>query len=56
MTMIIMSLTVTIYFKNIIYSYYIKEISKKLKTAQINKAKTGPPASSEPYIRYFKNR
>ena len=28
-------------FKNIIYSYYSKDISKKVKTAQMNKAKTG---------------
>lgn len=37
-------------FKNIIYSYYSKDISKKVKTAQMNKAKTGKiPTSSAPY-------
>lgn len=37
-------------FKNIIYSYYSKDISKKVKTAGINKAKTGKiPTSSAPY-------
>ncbi|WP_317368323.1 recombinase family protein [uncultured Tyzzerella sp.] len=37
-------------FKNIIYSYYSKDISKKIKTAQISKAKTGKiPTSSNPY-------
>lgn len=37
-------------FKNIIYGYYSKDISKKVKTAGLNKAKIGKiPTSSAPY-------
>ncbi len=37
-------------FKNIIYGYYSKDISKKVKTAGLNKAKVGKiPTSSAPY-------
>ena len=37
-------------FKNILYSYYSKDLSKKVKTAGLNKAKTGKiPTSSAPY-------
>ncbi len=37
-------------FKNILYSYYSKDLSKKVKTAGLNKAKIGKiPTSSAPY-------
>ena len=50
------TLNMDISFKNIIYSYYIKDLSKKIKTGKISKAKQGNYISSFAPFGYKKNK
>ena len=50
------TLNMDISFKNIIYSYYIKDLSKKIRTGKISKAKQGNYISSFAPFGYKKNK